>query len=427
MDIVYNLLVVLFAIVSLPVLAFRAVREQGMNARIKQVLGYLPQDVMEKIARKDCIWLHAASVGEVVAASPLVREITKVLPEIPVLLSVMTPSGYEMAKQIAKEADAVIYFPFDLPGIGSKVIDAIRPQAVVLVETELWPNFLKAAGIRKIPVMMVNGRISDKSMQRYRYLGGVVERMLKSITKFCMQSAFDAEHIIALGADPKRVVVTGNTKFDQNYNEISQLEKEHLLLEMGLAGFYPLLLAGSTHKGEEEILLEAFAKVRIDYPAARLLIAPRELLRAEEIIKLCAAYGFTARRRTVPASPGSDVDIVVLDTIGELGKMYSLGDIVFVGGSLIAHGGHNILEPAVHGKPILVGPNMFNFKQTYALLSGRGACLTVTSVQEMADKTLTILHNEQLKTSMGGSARAVIEENRGAAHKSIAYLQEILH
>lgn len=427
MKYIYNLLVLALALVSLPILAFRVLRETGMRDRIKQVLGWLPPDVIEKVTRKDCIWLHAASVGEVVAASPLIREVSKNFPGVPILLSVMTPSGYEMARRIAKEADAVIYFPFDLPGIGSQVIRSIIPQAIILVETELWPNFLAAAGKQNIPVMMVNGRISDKSMRRYHYFGGLVKNMLKNITKFCMQSPLDAERIIALGANPKRVVITGNTKFDQNYNDISLHEKELLLQEMGLVGYYPLLLAGSTHKGEEEVLLEAFGRIRVHYPNAKMIIAPREVLRTEEIIKLASSTGYIARRRTLSGALAQNVvDIVVLDTIGELGKMYSLGDIVFVGGSLITHGGHNILEPAVHGKPILVGPNMFNFKQTYALLSGREACLTVSNADELTEKTLMILQNEQLKQNMGGSARAVIEENRGAAQKSIAYLKEIL-
>lgn len=394
---------------------------------MRQVFGRLPDAVMAQVARKNCIWLHAASVGEIVAASPLVKEIHQRMPGTPVMLSVMTPSGYDMARQIIKEADAVIYFPFDLPGIGARVLHNILPQAVVLVETELWPNFIKAAAQRGIPIVMVNGRISDKSMQRYRYLGGIVPAMLKDITKFCMQSPLDAKHIIALGAPPERVIITGNTKFDQTYSGITQEERKLLMAEVGFSDYYPILLAGSTHKGEEEILLQAFTKIKDCYPEAKMLIAPRERVRAEEVIKMAENNGFSVRRRTVPAANKQDDDVVVLDTIGELGKMYSLGDLVFVGGSLIPHGGHNILEPAIHGKPILVGPHMFNFKQTYALLSERGACVRINDVSQLIDKALFILNNESVKQEMGSSALAVVEENRGAARKSIACLEEILN
>lgn len=427
MKYLYNIIIILFALFSLPVFAFRLLKEQGVAERLRQVFGRLPDEVMAHVAHKNCIWLHAASVGEIVAASPLVKEIHQSMPGIPVLLSVMTPSGYAMARQIIKEADAVIYFPFDLPGIGARVLQSILPRAVVLVETELWPNFLKAAADRKIPIVMVNGRISDKSMRRYRYLGGIVPAMLKDIAKFCMQSPLDAKHIIALGAAPERVIITGNTKFDQTYSGISQEEQKLLMAEVGFSGHSPILLAGSTHKGEEEILFQAFAKIKDCYPGAKMLIAPRELLRAEEIIKLAENNGFSARKRTVPAAIKQDDDIVVLDTIGELGKMYSLGDLVFVGGSLIPHGGHNILEPAIHGKPILVGPHMFNFKQTYALLSERGACIQINDVSQLVDKALFILNNESVKREMGSSAFAVVEENRGAARKSIVCLEEILN
>jgi 3-deoxy-D-manno-octulosonic-acid transferase len=174
-------------------------------------------------------------------------------------------------------------------------------------------------------------------------------------------------------------------------------------------------------------LLQAFAKIKDCYPGAKMLIAPRERVRAEEVIKMAENNGFSARRRTVPAANKQDDDVVVLDTIGELGKMYSLGDLVFVGGSLIPHGGHNILEPAIHGKPILVGPHMFNFKQTYALLSERGACIRINDVSQLIDKALFILNNEAVKKEMGSSALAVVEENRGAARKSIACLEEILN
>lgn len=230
-----------------------------------------------------------------------------------------------------------------------------------------------------------------------------------------------------MGADPRRVVVTGNTKFDQTYTDTSPEEIKALRQEMGLGAAGPVLVAGSTHKGEEELLLAAFQQVRDIYPQAALIIAPREILRTEEIIALASKIGQTAVRRTLLLNkPAVGHSIVILDTIGELGKIYGLGDIIFIGGSLIPHGGHNILEPAAHGKPILVGPHMFNFKDSYALLSGRGACATVYDTAGLGAKMLDILQNEAVSTAMSQEALAIIHENRGAARKSALQLQELL-
>jgi 3-deoxy-D-manno-octulosonic-acid transferase len=196
---------------------------------------------------------------------------------------------------------------------------------------------------------------------------------------------------------------------------------------MGLKDCHPIMIAGSTHKGEEELVISAYKQIRDSIPSAKLLIAPRDTLRAEEVANLATSHGLAAARRTVLLNnPSSAYDIVVLDTIGELGKIYSIGDIIYVGGSLIPHGGHNILEPAAHGKPILVGPHMFNFKDTYALFSGREACVTVGNAAELAEKTLYILNHEALRESMSREALAIMQENRGAAHKSALYLKAIL-
>ena len=196
-----------------------------------------------------------------------------------------------------------------------------------------------------------------------------------------MQSRIDAEYIIKLGAPPSLVTVTGNTKFDQTYTDVTPNEKQELLRQMGFNGAEQIFLAGSTHKGEEEIVLKAFTKVKEQFPHSKLLIAPRDIMRTDEIISLALNYNIKGKKRTqLKLEPTTDHDLVVLDTIGELGKVYSIGDIIYVGGSLVAHGGHNILEPAAHGKPIIVGPNMFNFKETHALFSGRKACITVKTV-----------------------------------------------
>ena len=427
MHILYNLLALLLVVLAAPVFVIRLIREEGFGQRLRQSFGFLPKKDIEPVAHKNCIWLHAASVGEIVAASPIVKEIRQTFPEKAILVSVVTAAGYTMAKRIIVEADSIIFFPLDLPNISHNVVKKIRPSVFLLVETELWPNFLRAARHFSIPVMMVNGRISDKSVKQYRYLHTVLKSMLATVEKFCMQSNIDAQHIIRLGADPKRVVVTGNTKFDQNYTSVTLEEQEHIRKEMGFPEISPILLAGSTHKGEEEFLFKALAKVRESIPNLKLVIAPRDVMRVAEITNLAVSYGFIAKRRTaLLEEPNGNHDVVILDTIGELGKIYSVGTVVYVGGSLIAQGGHNILEPAAHGKPIIVGPHMFNFKDTYALFSKRQACITVDDAAALAENIEELLNNEELRSHMSEETLAIIKENRGAARNSMIYLREIL-
>ncbi|SDF72303.1 3-deoxy-D-manno-octulosonic acid transferase [Sporolituus thermophilus] len=427
MQLLYNLLAIVLVVLATPVFLARALTTAGFGERLRQSLGFLPADVIARVAGRGCIWLHAASVGEIVATSPVVKEIRRQLPDYPVLISVVTETGYSMAKRIIPEADGHIYFPLDLPFLSERVVGLIRPRAFLPVETELWPNFLRAARRYGVQVMMVNGRISDKSFMRYPYLGSVLRDMLQTVARFCMQSAIDAEYIIGLGADPHKVVVTGNTKYDQTYTAVSPDEQAQLFVRLGLAGRRPVVVAGSTHKGEEEEVLTAFAKVRSVFPEAALVVAPRDIARADEIAGLAKERGFTARRRTALAqATEAGHDLVILDTIGELGRIYSIADLVFVGGSLVAKGGHNILEPAAHGKPVLVGPHMFNFKEIYALLSDRGACQTVQDGAELGDAMVRILQDKEVRATMSAGALAVVEENRGAAGRTVLYLKELM-
>lgn len=427
MHVLYNILAILLVVLATPAFIMRLIREKGFGQRLAQSFGFLPIEDMRPVAEKKCIWLHAASVGEIVAASPIIKEIRRTFPDKPVLVSVVTATGYAMAKRIITDADSIIFFPLDLPLISYGVVKRIRPSVFLMVETELWPNFLKAMAHFSIPVMMVNGRISDKSVERYRYLGSVLKGMLDTVDKFCMQSTIDAEYVIRLGADPERVVVTGNTKFDQNYTNVTSSEQSVLFEQMGFKENFPVLVAGSTHKGEEEIVLTALKKIQEGFPNIKLVIAPRDIMRVDELISLASSFGFVALRRTeLLRTHRDDHDIVLLDTIGELCKIYSVGTIVYVGGSLVAHGGHNILEPAAHGKPILVGPHMFNFKDTYALFSKREACMTVTDEATLTEKITYILDHEEIRLQMSRETLAIIEENGGAARNSMIYLRELL-
>ena len=427
MQLLYNIAAVIIVVLVIPMFMVRSVREKGFVERIRQSLGFFPEHALDKVEKKDCIWVHAASVGEIVATSPLIKEFRKEFPKSPILVSVVTTSGYEMANRIIKDADAIIYFPLDLPWLAGHVLRRIRPRVFLPVETELWPNFLKTARKIHVPVMMVNGRISDKSVKQYKHLHSLLRDMIGTVKLFAMQSPIDAEYIKRLGAPPELVTITGNTKFDQTYTDVSPEEKQAIIRSMGLEQNDGIFLAGSTHRGEEEPVLQAFCAVRKTHPHARLVIAARELLRTTEVVHLCRKAGFTVTTRTrLQHEEPHDEDIVILDTIGELGRVYSIGDVVYVGGSLVPHGGHNILEPAAHGKAIIVGSHMFNFKDTYALFKNRDACITVHNGAELAREVTRLFDEPEHRHRMEEETRAIVSENKGASRKSAILLHQML-
>ncbi len=430
MYIIYNILVILvFIFFVLPYYTYRLFTEKGFGLRFKQSMGWVKEEELAKVVGRDCIWIHGASVGEIVATSPLVKQIRKTMPERAVLVSAFTVGGYNMAKQIIPEADAIIYFPLDLPFVAESMVRRIHPGIFMPVETELWPNFLRSIRERQIPVMMVNGRISENSVRNYRYLYGIWQDMLDTVRRFCMQSSIDADYITHLGADPGKVFITGNTKFDQTYAEVTPADLAMYRRELGLGTTYPVIVAGSTHPGEERVLLDSFKVIRQRYHDARLVIAPRKPSRAKDVAAIAAKYGYQAGFRSVMAAQEGErqaYPVLVLDTIGELGRIYAVGDVVFVGGSFSGTGGHNVLEPAAHAKPILVGPSMQNFKDSYALLSKVKACKMVGSGAELTSEMLDILGNQERREAMGAASLQVIKDNRGADVKSIHYLKELL-
>lgn len=426
----YNFLAVMLLIFFvLPYFIWRYFREKGFPRRFRQSMGFIRDDEIAAVAHQNCIWIHGASVGEIVATSPLVKEIRKAMPDAKILVSAVTTGGYNMAHQIIPEADAIIYFPLDMPFVSESFVKRIMPRIFMPVETELWPNFLRAIKRRRIPVMMVNGRISDKSVKSYRYLYGILDDMMGSVTRFCMQSSIDAEYIEHLGAEKRRIYITGNTKFDQTYAEVTPEDLKTYKEELGLYDDYPVIVAGSTHPTEEEKLFEAFTEVQKVFPRARLLIAPRKPGRTHEITRLAERFGLTVGLRSVLRDEKGQrprYPVILIDTIGELGRIYAVGDVVFVGGSLINHGGHNVLEPAAHAKPIIVGPSMSNFKDSFSLLSKVGACVQIRDTKELTAMFLTILRDDALRKKMGDASIQVIRENRGAAVRTIGYLKELL-
>ena len=432
MYILYNFLgLLVFFVLILPFYIYRLITENGFSGRFRQSMGLIRREEIANVMNTDCIWIHGASVGEIVATSPIVKEIKKIMPERKVLVSAFTVAGYNMAKQIIPEADGYIFFPLDLPWVAQSVVRRVHPGIFLPVETELWPNFLRAIRDRNIPVMMVNGRISERSVKTYKYLFSIWRDMLRTVSRFCMQSSIDANYIAHLGADPKKIFVTGNTKFDQTYAEVTPEDLANYKTELGLGeDAFPVIVAGSTHSPEEDNLLTAFTELRKQYPKARLIIAPRWIEKVNEIRRLSGRFNYQAGLRSkLKEMDGSrpEYPVLLIDTIGELGRIYAVGDIVFVGGSLTkGYGGHNVLEPAAHAKPILVGPSMENFKDSYSLLTKAGALHTVQGTDDLVKEFLQIAGDDSLRKKMGDASMQVIRENRGAALNTMHYLTDLL-
>jgi len=370
-------------------------------------------------------WIHAVSVGEAVAAAPLVEALHRRWPQFSVVLSTVTPTG---ARVVIGELGSVAthrYFPLDLPGPVRRALDAVRPCFFIGIETELWPNFLRALASRGIPTMIANGRISDRSFRRYRLVRPLVARMLGRVSVFAMQSQEDARRIIALGAPPERVVVTGNIKTDLRPEPPGADRRWERLL--GLDRAASLWIAGSTHRGEEAAVLDAFARLTPRFPRLRLMVAPRHPERAEEVERLVRDRGFRAVRRSGITSGGGPLDaVIILDTVGELAALYRLADIVFVGGSLVPSGGHNMLEPAQRRRPILVGPHTENFRESTELLVSAGGAVVVEDGPALAREVEKLLEDPELGRRMGEAAFAAVAARQGALDHTLALVERWL-
>ena len=406
----YNLILALLTIALLPVILFKLATVPKYRGGLSQKLGRVRKKVLHVLNNTRPIWVHAVSVGEVMAAHPLVRELRKRYPERKLVLSTVTITGNLTAKQRVPEADAVFYFPFDYPWIVRRVIRRINPVIVLVAETELWPNFFRELNRQGIPSALVNGRISPRSYGNYMKFKGFFSHVFANLSLFCMQSEEDAARIKDIGAAPEKVTVTGNLKFDQ---KIPAARQEPVAIAAGRK----VVTAGSTHRGEEAILLEVFGRLRSKYPELVLIIAPRHPERFDEVCGLITNAGYECQRRTRMKGPVRDV--VLLDTIGELRTFYGLCDIAFVGGSLVKIGGHNLLEPAAMKKPVIFSRYMFNFKEISEAIIKAGGGAMVKDKEELYEKLDNLLSDKQLSESMGQQAFRVITANAGATARTI--------
>ena len=425
MHFLYSLCFTFAFILALPYFLVRGIWQKKYFSNFLQRLGWLslPGGRLE-----GGIWIHAVSVGEVLAVIPLIRALQVRWPKRPLFVSTATQTGQALAKSRIGNSAIPLYFPFDWRFSVRRVLARIRPEAVLIAETEIWPNFLRECSLYGIPIVLVNGRISGRSTRRYGWIRPFIRKTLGYFSALCMQTEMDRQRVLSLGAPPNRTEVCGNLKFDlKPAGEVSQLEERYRNL-LCLPEDALVVVAGSTMKHEEEHVLFAFDRLKRQHPAATLILAPRHPERFKEVEQLLASRPATYSRRSALGEHHSatPVDIWLLDSMGELGATYAVADIVFVGGSLVPRGGHNILEPALFKKPILFGPYMDNFKEVASCFLSQQAAIQVRSPAELTTRLLELAGNKGLRQIIGENGFRILLSNRGATDLVLRRVEEVL-
>lgn len=420
MFIIYDLIALIFTFIYLPAYLFKRKFHRGFSAR----LGILPA----RPPLEGPIWIHAVSVGEAMAVKGLIEELRKAYPEKKFVISTVTATGNKIARAIAAKSDLVTYLPLDFSFIVKKAIDKINPSLFILAETEIWPNLISYLWKRKIPVITVNGRISDSSFRGYLSARFLFKPLLRKVSLFCVQAGRDAQRLERLGVAADKIHVTGNMKFDLPAYPDKEMEdfRQERRSILGLIQKESLFVAGSTHPGEETAILSIYKELLGRFGGLRLLLAPRHPERSREITRAALSFGFapvliSALPSACPA--GSAPPVFILDTVGQLISYYAAGDIVFVGGSLVKKGGHNILEPASLARPVIFGPYMFNFQDIADLFLSRRAAIRVNNPEELKVNIARLLANPQEAVELGRRGQALIQENRGATQRNLQYLE----
>jgi 3-deoxy-D-manno-octulosonic-acid transferase len=428
MYVLYSFLTLAGFLVVSPYFLYQAVRYKKYIGSLRQRLGFLP--ISFNIDGEESIWIHAVSVGETLTARALAGELKARYPRLRLFLSTTTMAGQQVARHSLQSVDSVFYFPFDWTFIVRRTLTLVKPRVFVMMETEIWPNLLRECRKRGVKTVLINGRISSRSYPRYRLIRPFFRGVLADVDRFCMQSEESVRRLIDLGADPSRITMTGSLKFDSLELPSATSHgkpRERVLRFFRTSPNRQVVVAGSTLRGEEGPVLRAFARVKKASPSALAILAPRQPERFGEVERLARDAGFVTIRRTeLPIDAEPRADVVVLDSIGELAQIYQLATAVFVGGSLVDHGGHNILEPAIFGKAIIFGPHMQNFKEIADTFLANGAAVQVQSDRELEEALLGFLSDPVRRARLGAAARALVEANRGAKDKTLAVIAELV-
>ncbi len=429
----YSLALTIGFIFLLPRFLLDALRKGKYAAGFWQRLGYLPK---LRESEKPLVWLHCVSVGEANAARPLVAKFLETFPDYRLVVSTTTKTGQQLAREIfARQAEAIFYMPFDWRFSVRRALRNVKPNVVLLMETELWFNFIRESKRAGAVVAIVNGRLSEKSFNRYLWIPRTMRRVLHYVDLALMQGQKDARRLINLNIRASKVKVTGNIKFDQNFIEAKNDLTDYLRERFAITNDAPLIIAASTHAPEERFILNAFKTVYKDAPEnlPRLLIAPRHPERFAEVEKLIKETGFDwAKRSESQSNRDKSAEIILLDSIGELRAAYPLAEIVFVGGSLIKHGGQSILEPAIAGRAIVTGFYTMNFEAAVREFTNENAILQLPEMSEaettekLAETFTHLLQDAEAREKLGRNALAVMKKNRGATGKTVEQIKLFL-
>lgn len=431
MRLLYNLLFFLFTPLFLLYYLLKGRRLGHTKSHILYRLGLTLSlvDLQESESKSPIIWIHAASVGEVRATQALIKELREELPEKRILLSSFTQEGYQLAeKELSSLVDSIIYLPLDYLWAMRRLMQKVRPLLFITIETELWPNMLYEARRVGAYVAMVNGRISSKSYPWYKRFSYFLPSLLNLFHLFCMMGERDERRIIELGAPKERVYMTGNIKEGELKERIDPKAPHRYRRELGIRRDERVFIAGSTHPGEEEMILTAYKRISRDYPSLLLILAPRHVNRSGELERLCREHGLPPMKKTEIDENGERQEerVILLDTLGELFLVYSLGDLVFCGGSFVPRGGQNILEPAAWGKIVFYGPYMKEFGAARELLEKIGSGILVMDREELVERSLEVLKDPETFQALGQAGQEAVLTSSKAAAKSTALLKDLI-
>ena len=422
----YNILLTLLLILASPYFLFRSLFQEKFRKALPQRLG-----LFQPLSFKRPIWVHAASVGEVFCSVPLLKKVKEEFPHSKIVLTTITSTGNEAAKRRVPEADRVLFLPIDHPFIIRRAIEKIQPGILLIAETELWPNLLRSCGKQGIPVVLFNGRISQRSFRRYFRLRFFFKECMKYISLFLMQTEEDRKRILEIGGEPQKTRTMGNLKFDQTSPPFAREAMADIAKALGPHGTEKILIAGSTHSGEEEVLVKLYKELKKMTPRLVLILAPRHLERLEEVEGILEKEALSWVRKTAlsPNAGPSDQEhpeVILLDTMGELMGFYSLGTLVFVGGSLVPIGGHNPLEPLFFKKCILFGPHMFHFPEITSRLIEAGGAIQVSGKEDLFTELKRLLLDEVARKEVGEKGHQFLQKHQGATGRMFEEIRPLL-
>lgn len=411
------------AYLALPIvfgrLAIKGMKAPAYYKRLPERLGFTSFPSLKK-----SIWIHAVSVGEVIAALPIIKHLHKAFPNLDLVVTTTTPTGSERVLDNLDDSMYHTYLPYDLPGTVDRFLKSAQPILAIIMETEIWPNLFLSCARKSIPIVMANARLSPSSFKRYQNIRSFITPVLNSCRKVLAQSRLDEERFLNLGVDPNKLLVCGNIKFDIDLSPEHMQKGEDLRHIMGKNR--KVWIAASTHAGEEELILKAHSKILKEFPNALLILVPRHPERFDSVAELCSKAGFSYHRRSQNLFPEKDVSVYLGDTMGELPFLYAASDLAFVGGSMIQVGGHNLLEPAALNLPILTGQYLFNFSEVADKLLENNALIKIQDGNQLSESLFYLFKNPHAAEIMGNRAREVVENNKGSLFKTLKHIQEII-